>query len=80
MGSPYPQKNSAASSFAVKFYICANFEFRAQKFWPIYAQADRAIKGESIDILKSEIWIKNATFISNLQEVVFLALNELLPR
>jgi len=35
-----------------KFYICANFEFRAKKVFAIYAQADRAIKDESIGILK----------------------------
>ena len=36
-----------------KFYFCANFEFRAKNLFTIYAQADRAIKDESIGILKS---------------------------
>ena len=36
-----------------KFYISANFEFRAKNFLMFYTQADRAIKDESIDILKS---------------------------
>ena len=36
-----------------KFYICANFEFRAKKILTIYTQADRAIKDESIGISKS---------------------------
>ena len=80
-GSSIPTKKFSCQLLrSKKFYICDNFEFRAKKFWTISAQADRAIKGESIDILKSEIWIKNATFISNLQEVVFLAFNQLLPR
>ena len=36
-----------------KFYISANFEFRAKNFLMFYTQADRAIKDKSIDILKS---------------------------
>src|SRR5688572_1954100 len=71
MGPLCPPKKSAASSFAVKTFVCANFEFRAKNFLNIYAQADRAIKDESIGILKSYIWIKNGISMSNLAEVIF---------
>ena len=50
-GSSMPtEKISWCSLRSKKFHIWANFEFRAKKFWKIYAQADRAIKDESIGI------------------------------
>ena len=53
-GSSMPTiKNFLGSLSSKKFYICANFEFRAKIFFTIYTQADRAIKDESIGILKS---------------------------
>ena len=80
-GSSTPRKKfSCRSLSSKKFHIYANFEFRAKKFFTIYTQADRAIKDELIGILKSQIWIKNAISTLNLAEVVFLALNQLLPR
>ena len=80
-GSSIPTKKFSCQLFhSKKFYICANFEFRAKNFQMIYAQADRAIKDELIGVLKSQIWIKNAISTLNLAEVVFLALNQLLPR
>ena len=53
-GSSMPTKKiSCAFLHSKKFYICANFEFRAKNFLKFYTQTDRAIKDESIGILKS---------------------------
>ena len=52
-GSSMPTKKISFGSLrSKKFHFCANFEFRAKKFVTIYAQADRAIKDESIGVLK----------------------------
>ena len=47
------KKFSCCSLRSKKFHIYANFEFRAKLFFTIYIQADRAIKDESIGVLKS---------------------------
>ena len=53
-GSSMPTKKISCTFPRSKmFYICAIFEFRAKNFLMFYTQADRAIKDESIGILKS---------------------------